>query len=80
METFTKVYDLYAYDNLRADGFSVRFARLNMISTDINVVWLLCWAMEIIFALSFVSDNKQARVAYLAAFWLAWLNIIQIVY
>jgi hypothetical protein len=80
MTTITKLYDLYAYDNLRGDGFAVRLARLDMVSSNFSLVWALCWAMEALFAMYFVSEDKNAKVAYLAAFYFAWLNILQVVY
>lgn len=75
METFNKVVDLYVYDNLRADGMAVRFARLNMIDSKMTLVLALCWVMEFAFGVAFYSRGKVKNAAILA-FWMAWLVIL----
>lgn len=68
---------LYAYDNLRGDGFAVRFARLNMMSTHMTLVWVLCWAMEASFALAYY---QRVKLPFIVAFVVAYATLLAKVY
>ncbi len=64
--------DYFLYDHLRADGFMVRWTRLDMVSTAISPMFLLCWLMEALFAVAyFTKHTKTASVG----FWVAYLAI-----
>lgn len=73
-----RIVPLYAYDNLRGDGFAVRFARLNVFSTDVTVPWVLCWLMEAAFYVAYYEAGIQ-KYAGMVAFWLAWFTILYVV-
>lgn len=75
----SNVIALYQVDGLRADGYTVRFARLNMIDTHVTPILLLCWLMEGFFALAFFNRGIIRPIA-IASFWFAYLGILAQVY
>lgn len=69
---FSEAVAFFAYDNLRADGFMVRWSRLDMLSTCSTIV-LLCWTMELLFAVAYYVPNRTRLAAI--AFFVAYLAI-----
>ena len=77
MEVLNKIVTLYAYDNLRGDGFAVRFTRLSMYQP--NVISLLCWSMELSFYLAYYRHGCT-KVLSMLSFVSAYILVLALVY
>lgn len=73
------VQALYAYDGLRGDGFAVRFARLNMLNSDLSLVWVLCWLMEAAFYVGYY-HHGPSKILGIVTFCGAYIGVLLSVY
>lgn len=71
----SRVYCLYAYDMLRADGYPVRFARLGMLEA-LSPITALCWVMELAFYVAYYDANVRVKFAAILGFWCSYLAIL----